>query len=272
MEHSPQRDIRIGLQVNMKIPARLTIQDEIQHRLIAAVFSQEIAPRLVFHGGTMLRVCGVPDYRFSEDLDLLLEGLTQETFYSALEEAFREVGKQTNVKMSIHSDSFSPKDYILWECENETGTIDLDIKTVPRITNIETEIFGIQPNHNGLPEGLPVRCYSLAQVLATKFACVSDRAEGRDLYDMWALSENRETLEKAWDLHRKGFPVTECEIPPKGIARHLNSQQEKFVSAIAIANAALAISAPVPPRAMVAKVVERCLRLKGMEPITPVHM
>ena len=272
MEHPPQRDIRIGLQINMRIPARLAIQDEIQHRLIAALFSQEIAPRLVFHGGTMLRVCGVPDYRFSEDLDLLLEGLSQKDFYSSLEEVFREVGERMNAGMSIHSDGFSPKDYILWECRNETGTMDLDIKTVPRIGDVETEIFGIQPNHSGLPDDLSVRCYSLAQVLATKFACVSDRIEGRDLYDMWALSENREILMKAWDLHRKGFPVTECEIPPKETARHLRSRKDRFVSAVAIANTELAISAPISPLAMVEKVVERCLELRGMEPITPVHL
>ena len=66
----------------MKVSEHLKIQDEIQHRLIAALFSHKIAPRLVFHGGTMLRVCGVPDYRFSEDLDMLLEGLSKKDFYS----------------------------------------------------------------------------------------------------------------------------------------------------------------------------------------------
>lgn len=46
----------------MKHPERLVIQDEIQHRLIAAVFSHEIASRLVFYGGTMLRVCGMSEF------------------------------------------------------------------------------------------------------------------------------------------------------------------------------------------------------------------
>lgn len=250
----------------MKIPERLTIQDEIQHRLIAALFSHEIAQRLVFHGGTMLRVCGVLDYRFSEDLDMLLLGVSKENFYSALEEIFPVLRKQMNAKLSIHSDIFSPKDYILWECGNETAPMDLDIETADGAGDIETEIFGIQPNHTGLPKDLPVRCYSLAQVLATKFACVSDRTEGRDIYDIWSLSENGKTLTKAWNMHRKTSESALGKIPPTKTAQHLRNNKDKFASAVAIANTNLAIPAQVLPQAMVDTVIDRCLGLPGMEP------
>ena len=36
---------------------------------LAAGDARRDPQRLVFKGGTMLRVCGLPDYRFSEDLD-----------------------------------------------------------------------------------------------------------------------------------------------------------------------------------------------------------
>ena len=257
----------------MKIPARLKVQDEIQHRLIAALFSHEIGPRLVFHGGTMLRVCGVPDYRFSEDLDMLLEGLSKKDFYSVLvEEIFPDVEKQMDANLSIESDSYSPKDQIRWECRNEVGAMDLDIETVDGTSDIETEIFRMQPNHEGLPEDLAVRCYSIPQVLATKFACVSDRVEGRDVYDMWRLSDNGKTLREAWVLHRKAYTAAPSEIPPSETARHLHTKIDRFSSAVAIAAPDLAISLPVAPREMVKTIVERCLSLQGMSPLVPVHL
>lgn len=257
----------------MKVSEHLKIQDEIQHRLIAALFSHEIGPCLVFHGGTMLRVCGVPDYRFSEDLDMLLEELSKKDFYSALvEEIFPDVEKQMDANLSIESDNYSPKDQIRWECRNEVGAMDLDIEIIAGTGDIETEIFGVQPNHEGLPEDLAVRCYSIPQVLATKFACVSDRVEGRDVYDMWCLSENEETLREAWVLHRKAYTTAPCDILPSETARHLHTKIDRFSSAVAIAAPDLAISLPVPPREMVKTIVERCLSLQGMSPLAPIHL
>ena len=49
-------------------PAHSAARDLVQHHIVAAL-AQADDPRLVFKGGTMLRVCALPDYRFSEDLD-----------------------------------------------------------------------------------------------------------------------------------------------------------------------------------------------------------
>jgi len=38
-------------------------RDRVQHHIVAAVAYKD-DPRLVFKGGTMLRVCGLPDYRW----------------------------------------------------------------------------------------------------------------------------------------------------------------------------------------------------------------
>ena len=47
---------------------REAARDRVQHHVVAAL-AQINDPRLVFKGGTMLRVCALPDYRYSEDLD-----------------------------------------------------------------------------------------------------------------------------------------------------------------------------------------------------------
>ena len=251
----------------MKSPERLVLQDEIQHRLIAAVFSHEIAPCLVFYGGTMLRVCGMPDYRYSEDLDMLLVGLSKEDFYSILEGIFSDISEQMNVGLTIHSDNFSPKDYIVWDCRGEKGTIDLDVETVEGIGDLDIRTFNIQQNHEGLPEYLDVQCYSIPQVLAAKFVCVSDRTVGRDVYDIWRLSEDEEVMRKAWDLHREAFTRKPCKILPEEIAQHLHDNKAKFISALSIDMAHLEIPVDTLPEAILETVKTRCLLLPSMRPI-----
>lgn len=251
----------------MKRPERLEIQDEIQHRLIAAIFAHEIAPRLVFYGGTMLRVCGMSDYRFSEDLDMLLVGLSEEDLYSVLKGIFPDISKQMNAELRIHSDNYSPKDYIVWDCKGEGGTIDLDIETVEEIDSLDIKSFKIQPNHKNLPKSLDVQCYSIPQVLASKFVCVSDRIQGRDVYDMWCLSEDEKTLSKAWDLHREAFQKQPCEKLPEETAQHLHDNKVKFISAVSIDMALLEIPVDTLPKTIVKTVIARCLLLPGMTPL-----
>lgn len=251
----------------MKHPERLVIQDEIQHRLIAAIFSHEIASRLVFYGGTMLRVCGMSDYRFSEDLDMLLVGLSKEDFYAILEGIFPDIEKQMNVGLAINSDNYSPKDYIIWEFEGDQGAIDLDIETVEEVDDLDIKTFNIQQNHEGLPEYLDVGCYSIPQVLAAKFACISDRIEGRDVYDMWRLSEDEKVMSEAWNLHRRAFTKKPCKKLPEETAQHLRDNRVKFASALSIDMSHLAIPGDTPPKAIVETVITRCLLLPGMRPI-----
>ncbi len=44
--------------------------DLVQHQVVSAIASrQQNVPRVVFKGGTLLRVCYRHDWRFSEDLD-----------------------------------------------------------------------------------------------------------------------------------------------------------------------------------------------------------
>ena len=52
----------------------------------------ELARRLVFKGGTCLRKCYFPDYRFSEDLDFTAtQWFAREEFEEAVAEAFADV-------------------------------------------------------------------------------------------------------------------------------------------------------------------------------------
>src|SRR3989338_5124951 len=54
--------------------------------------------KLVFKGGTALRRCHFPDYRFSEDLDFtLLQLLTFEQLKQELESVYDEIKKASNI-------------------------------------------------------------------------------------------------------------------------------------------------------------------------------
>ena len=63
--------------------------DRIQHHLVAALAQRDHRrdpPRLVFKGGTLLRACAMPDYRYSEDLDFDWVG-SAGGFFKALADA-----------------------------------------------------------------------------------------------------------------------------------------------------------------------------------------
>ena len=54
--------------------------------------------RLLFKGGTSLRKCWIPGYRFSEDLDFTAtDWFSRDDFEDPVLEAFREVGEVTGI-------------------------------------------------------------------------------------------------------------------------------------------------------------------------------
>ena len=111
------------------------------------------------------------------------------------------------------------------------------------------------------------RLIAVPQVLAAKFVCISDRTEGRDVYDMWHLGEDEKTLRKAWDLHREAFTRKPCKILPEETAQHLHDNKAKFISALSIDMAHLAIPVATLPEAILETVKTRCLLLPSMRPI-----
>ena len=57
-----------------KVAAKTVERDYVLAHAVAAIASHDKAGRLVFKGGTALRLCHFPDYRYSADLDYSVVG------------------------------------------------------------------------------------------------------------------------------------------------------------------------------------------------------
>ncbi len=79
---------------------------------LAGLGRQDLAGRLRFKGGTCLRKCYFPDYRFSEDLDFTAESrLTEANLKAIIEKAMRWVEREIGLDFSV--DRRQPDSYLL---------------------------------------------------------------------------------------------------------------------------------------------------------------
>jgi predicted nucleotidyltransferase component of viral defense system len=181
------------------------------HFLDAIFTIQDIREKLIFKGGTCLRKCYIPDYRFSEDLD-----------FTSKDKGFRLTGNHLNeiasllnhrVGMLTHIESLKDlvyKDQLVgfeavikfWGSDhprNETPPPPQRWQTKIKIEIIlyELVLFPIQ-NRDIVHEysdkltdhAKQIRCYSIEEVLSEKIRCLVQRSytAPRDLYDLWYLS------------------------------------------------------------------------------------
>ena len=170
--------------------------DLVQHQIVSAVaVRQKNSPRVVFKGGTLLRLCYRHDYRFSEDLDFdwVYEDNTkqamQEFLDGVLKRASKEYGTRFDTKWGAH------KLNIYWELPNaQTGVIYTDVKS--------RDFPGAQPTnaqwiildrYEEINTADPILGYSPQSMLAAKLDCIADhnRLAARDYYDLLILLQDR---------------------------------------------------------------------------------
>jgi predicted nucleotidyltransferase component of viral defense system len=181
---------------------------------IDAIFSiPELRQKLIFKGGTCLKKCYIPDYRFSEDLD-----------FTSIDKEFKLTRKhlteittliQQRISMSTHIESLKElvyKDQLVgyeaiikfWGADhpqNETLPIPQRWQTKIKIEIIlyELMLFPVKYrdiNHNYSDKlstsALQIPCYSIEEVIAEKMRALIQRSytAPRDLYDIWYLSKH----------------------------------------------------------------------------------
>ncbi len=164
--------------------------------------------KLVFKGGTALRRCYFPDYRFSEDLDFtLLKSLSFEELKQELEAIYEEVKRAANITFrfsrpdaATHQNSYTF--YLLYEGPLPATTP----KEIKIDVTIKEKIFYIPEEHavlkncdefSDLPEGEKILVYSLSEIVTEKTIALLDsaRTEPRDLYDLWYLLDKNNLVD-----------------------------------------------------------------------------
>ena len=169
---------------------------------LAGLYRQpQLAQTLVFKGGTALRKCYFPDYRFSADLDFTLSTpLSLSELRGEIEAACLEIGEETGLR-------FSPTDFrtvrdVPGEEAHQAriayiGPLGRLGGSPPRIkldlTIYETLVLPAErrtvhhPYSDAGRLDLTVSVYALEEMLAEKLRAMLRRARARDLYDVWQL-------------------------------------------------------------------------------------
>lgn len=159
--------------------------------------------KLAFKGGTALRRCHFPEYRFSEDLDFtLLTTLSFEELQEELEAVYEVVKQASNITFHFsRPDSMKHQNchtfYLSYEGPLPVNSTPKEIKvdvTIKEHVYYAPEELVVLKSHEefaDLPCDGKILAYSLSEIATEKTVALLDRArtEPRDLYDLWYLTE-----------------------------------------------------------------------------------
>jgi predicted nucleotidyltransferase component of viral defense system len=237
------------------VPKSTIDKDWVLGHFLDAIYSiTECRDKLVFKGGTCLRKCYFPNYRFSEDLDFtsvdpsfvldkrLLQKITdiiiERTEIPLYIQEISEIrfnnqlmGYKAIVKFwgADHPANQTPPPVERW---NTSIKIEIILHELMIFSNESKEVF--HPYSDQLSETLlTIPCYSLREVLAEKLRALIQRSytAPRDFYDLWYLSKNQTSID--WTEIKSAFheKMKFKNIEFEGTHQMLNDTNDKRVKA-----------------------------------------
>lgn len=232
----------------------------LSYLLLAITLMPEMPDILVFKGGTCIKKCYIPDYRFSEDLDFTLldkkfifnKRYINEVLEKATNLSFNEtfnrgiLFKLKEIEPTQSNDEEQGfKIYInYWGADHKKNDLPSDKSTSWHhtikldINHTEEIIFPIIENsikHHFSDKdkfsNTNVKCYSLPEMLSEKMRSLIQRkyTSPRDCYDIWYLKNNFNDLN--WKEIKKAF-FRKCEsknIKFENVAQLINPRKEKIL-------------------------------------------
>lgn len=166
------------------VPAKTVERDYVLAHAVAGI-AELGDPRIVFKGGTSLRMLHFENYRYSADLDYsLTEGLTEEGALGLIDRALTAVKAADNSLEDLRIvEGKSPRIAYVGPLGKERK-IKLDLADDELVRNVEERpLLSVWPD---LPP-VTVRTYTLLEVAGEKLRCVLQRLQCRDLYDLHLL-------------------------------------------------------------------------------------
>lgn len=237
------------------VPKSTIDKDWVLGHFIDAIYSVPVCrDSLVFKGGTCLRKCYFPDYRFSEDLDFtsinpdfvmdrkllkqitdLITSRTEVPLYIQEISELRFKDQLTGYKAIVkfwgadHSSNQVPPPPDRWNTSVKIEIILYELMVFP---TEDREVF--QPYSDALSESpLIIPCYSLREVLAEKLRALIQRSytAPRDFYDIWYLANNQSTID--WKEITDAFHVKMKykNLEFEGIHQMIDESNDKRVKA-----------------------------------------
>lgn len=194
---------------------------------------------LIFKGGTCLRKCYFPDYRFSEDLDFTATTLISETEIKyVIESSISWILEQDGpdfyvepIRFEIVDDEYGKESYqirVYYRGPLNWGgsprSIKLDVTRAEKVLlpTVERKIFHPYTDES-LFETLELSCYSLEEVMAEKIRAIGGQrrfAISRDLYDISNLLDagiNLETVKQILPEKFRTKGVNLCSVDVRSL-------------------------------------------------------
>jgi predicted nucleotidyltransferase component of viral defense system len=202
-----------------KLVSKSTVdKDWVLGHFLAAIYSQpELKEVLIFKGGTCLKKCYFPDYRFSEDLDFTSRKKSFELTKKHLQNICEHLHQNTEVLTHIdslrplkfkdeltgyeavirfwgadHSRNETPPPVERWQTKIKIEIILYELmifdEAQQEITHQYSDAIALKPNI--------IPCYSINEVMAEKLRALIQRSytAPRDFYDIWYLQKNYPNL------------------------------------------------------------------------------
>lgn len=225
----PQRNLsilsnRLARKGCRRIPEGILDRDYCLSWFLVGLSLSPLKDILIFKGGTCIKKCYIPEYRFSEDLDFTLaEELPFANIQKNLDIAFKQAHLSSGIKLHFsrygrrtHENSYTfflGYEGLLPGATGKEVKVDITIKEKIVFPIEEKIVLRGYKEYEDLPENAPVRVYSLDEIAAEKIVAILDKArnEPRDLYDIWYLSSNKyvklaelvEPVEQKWKFRGK---------------------------------------------------------------------
>lgn len=206
--------------VKEEVPPDTVDKDWVLGHFLAVLFQQNWArEKLVFKGGTCLKKCYFPNYRFSEDLDFTLidadfviTGKLLQSVCKTISERYgilfskvnlepikwknTPVGYRTHIRFwgANHKRSQMPPDSLRWQT-----SIKIEIVFYEEVVHhpVTLPLHSEYSDKNTF-EGIGIPCYTISEILAEKFRALLQRSypAPRDYYDLWYIFNHYASLNR----------------------------------------------------------------------------
>jgi predicted nucleotidyltransferase component of viral defense system len=167
---------------NEGVEAQVIERDYVLAHAVSTIANYDTDGRLVFKGGTSLRLIHLKDYRYSADLDFSVQVGTMEEAITLVDNAFRERGAALP-KLSLNRGDDHPRVLYVGPLGKERA-VKLDLATNELVVN--TERAPIQSLWADVPSA-QVHVYTLLEIASEKLRCILQRLQCRDFYDLYTL-------------------------------------------------------------------------------------
>ena len=175
------------------VEARVVERDYVLHHVVSLVSARDTAGKLVFKGGTSLRLLHFDEYRYSADLDYSVIDLS--------ESAARDLIRGALVTSDAIKELRLEDEGIFYVGPlGAARTIKLDLTNDELVEN--TERRTMVDRWSDVPKS-EVLAYTKLEITAEKLRCVLQRRQCRDLLDLGVLLETEDPMAAAELFARK---------------------------------------------------------------------